>query len=584
MGPDEPSRELNPGRPSIGVAFLLMILPGGLFGAHLGLLLFFLNPEVPLTPGRLLQAASAGAVAGGLFTGVLGLALARRRERLRRRLPWGLTIALVLVAVLYSSHASHYAFYLPPRINDQLLRTTAWLILATLICFYTALLHRVGRRPYGWRSRTAFWLLCLGSLLAAYNRRAAFTPLLVEALPVPPDSAVERPHLVVVGVDTLSLDTVLPLAEEGVLPFFSAALAEGAYGPLRSFRPSRHQALWTTLGTGQFPYRHGLVGAPSYWSPWFGSDTELRLLPAGLGFQRWALGSARTEGENPARHLRSLPLTELLARLGVSTGSVGWPASTPRDAPLLWEVSDRFFLDQDTAEVAPRDWAARARLFQVAAEEVEPHWTDALGPAPSAPLLAALQADQWRIGLVSAFGREAPPHALFVHLTGLERLSAAYFSDFAAGRLASPPSSAATIAAAELGAYHRYLAEALAELWRQTPPPRLFVIVSASGPPAPGATEAAWRLVFGGPPLGGAVRRAPDGALFLLGDHIRPGTLLTGARGVDVMPTLLYGLDLPVARDLDGRVLTEAFRPEYLEAHPLAFVPTYGGLRPPTSP
>lgn len=586
-------------RTSSGVTPLFAVglaaLPGAVFGGHLGLLLFFLNPEVPLTAGRLLTATAAGALASGCFAAGIGLLF--RHRRWRRLLPWGLTVALALAAGLYSTHASHYAFYLPARINDQLLRTAAWLSLATLICFYTALLHSLGRRPYGWRSRAAFWLLTAGSFFAAYDRRSSYLPLAVEAMPVPIERGTPRPHLVVVGIDTLSLEAVLPLAEGGRLPFLSAALETGAYGPLRSLRPPRHRASWTTVATGQFPHRHGILGAPSSWSPWFGSATELRLLPAGLAFQRWGLIGARTEPESPARHLKGLPLPELLARLGVTTGSVGWPASSPRDAPLLWQVSDRFFSAPEAgesdaapgaasgaAEVAPRDLAARARLFAVSAEELDPRWTASAGTPPSEPLLAALRADQWRVGLTSALGREAPPRALFLHLPGLERLSRAFFADYAEGRLESPPSARAEAAARELGAHHRYLAAVLEELWLATPEPRLFVVVSASGPEVPGFVEHLWRRAFGGPPLGGAVGETPDGAVFLLGDSIRPGTLLTGARTVDVVPTLLYGLGLPVARDLDGRVLTEAFRPEFLAAHPLAFVPTYRGLDPRAAP
>ena len=59
---------------------------------------------------------------------------------------------------------------------------------------------------------------------------------------------------------------------------------------------------------------------------------------------------------------------------------------------------------------------------------------------------------------------------------------------------------------------------------------------------------------------------------------MRAGSLLPRARIVDVAPTLLYGMGLPVARDLDGRALTEAFTGEVLAAHPLNFVPSYEAL------
>jgi arylsulfatase A-like enzyme len=64
----------------------------------------------------------------------------------------------------------------------------------------------------------------------------------------------------------------------------------------------------------------------------------------------------------------------------------------------------------------------------------------------------------------------------------------------------------------------------------------------------------------------------------LLGDGIRPGSFLEKAELVDVVPTLLYALGFPIARDLDGQVLTPAFENSYLARHPLTFVPSYETL------
>jgi hypothetical protein len=67
----------------------------------------------------------------------------------------------------------------------------------------------------------------------------------------------------------------------------------------------------------------------------------------------------------------------------------------------------------------------------------------------------------------------------------------------------------------------------------------------------------------------------------LYGEGVRSGELLTGAQLVDVAPTLLYGLGVPVARDLDGRVLTTAYDRGFLARHPLTFLPSYETLTEP---
>ena len=47
---------------------------------------------------------------------------------------------------------------------------------------------------------------------------------------------------------------------------------------------------------------------------------------------------------------------------------------------------------------------------------------------------------------------------------------------------------------------------------------------------------------------------------------------------LDVAPTLLYLMGLPVARDMEGRVLTEILEPEFARQHPVTFIPSYESL------
>ncbi|MEM8997374.1 MAG: hypothetical protein AAGF23_21500, partial [Acidobacteriota bacterium] len=56
------------------------------------------------------------------------------------------------------------------------------------------------------------------------------------------------------------------------------------------------------------------------------------------------------------------------------------------------------------------------------------------------------------------------------------------------------------------------------------------------------------------------------------------------AQLVDLVPTLLYGLGFPVARDLDGLVLTGLFDTTFVARRPLSFVPSYETLTPPQKP
>jgi predicted AlkP superfamily phosphohydrolase/phosphomutase len=68
-----------------------------------------------------------------------------------------------------------------------------------------------------------------------------------------------------------------------------------------------------------------------------------------------------------------------------------------------------------------------------------------------------------------------------------------------------------------------------------------------------------------GPEWGGTHRKS--GVLIARGKALKPGAQIRGARLIDMAPTVLYLLGQKVPEDMDGRVLTEAFDPQYLQQH-----------------
>lgn len=56
---------------------------------------------------------------------------------------------------------------------------------------------------------------------------------------------------------------------------------------------------------------------------------------------------------------------------------------------------------------------------------------------------------------------------------------------------------------------------------------------------------------------------------------MRRGYRLQGATLLDIAPTLLHALGLPVGDDMDGRVLTRAFEPAWRERFPVRHVATW---------
>jgi predicted AlkP superfamily phosphohydrolase/phosphomutase len=61
----------------------------------------------------------------------------------------------------------------------------------------------------------------------------------------------------------------------------------------------------------------------------------------------------------------------------------------------------------------------------------------------------------------------------------------------------------------------------------------------------------------------------PDGIFIARCRGIQQGKVVQGARIIDIAPTVLYLMNIPIPDDMDGRVLTEIFDEPYLADHPV---------------
>lgn len=561
-----------------GPLWALNALPGFLAGVHLANLLFFLNPDLPFSVGTVTQAALVYGALLGTFSSLLLTPLTwGRGRRAQRLLPWLITFVLAAVAIADWVYASRFSYFLPPGIIRRMIKAALWLTLTSLIAFYTALLHTVQRRPYGWRSRYGLLVLAVASIYVMAERREAFKP---SVPPVPRSSAVEpgqRPKLLVVGLGGGSLDAVLPLARQGRLPFFSRLLEEGVYARPKSLTPVRGEALWTTLATSRLPYKHGIVSDTVYHASFLGGGIRFGLLP---NFSVWPFWRALHHPRLvDASFRRTLAIWDVLERLEFPSGVMGWPVTDPVSPSNAYAFSHRYFQGYFHAPMAqPRELAERGVLFQIDPEEIDPALLDDLGNRAPYPYLQALAGDLWRESLTMFMLDQQPgTRAVFLMLPGLAQVSRRNFGGFAAVQFSGIQREPYVEAAHLVTTYYRHLDQFLGQLWARESGATILAVVSAYGFEAPEGWRKLWAQLTGGPTRGRS-QRAPDGLFLMLGDGVRAGEFLEGVELVDIMPTLLYALGFPIARDLDGQVLTGAFSGAFLARHPLTVVPSYETL------
>ena len=571
-------------------AALAALLAALLAGLHVCGLIYFLNP--------LLGLSLRGFVEGTLRLSAIFLPISLlahwfgtrwKNVRVRRLLPWSLTVVLGAAALADWVHTSHYSFYLPPGINANLIRTALWLSLGTILIFYTALLHTVHHRRYGAKSLALLAVVIVASLFVVVARRASYRPVAPRPSPITRLAVSAAPTLLVVGIEGATLDLLLPLARQGRLPFFAALFDEGSYARLESFPPVRPIGLWGSLVSGKLPFRHALAGPTLIDAPWLGPAGELRLLPLGFSGLRLdrLLGTHRPVSRSDRK---ARTVWEIFDQLDRVSAVVGAPEPLLSLTSGRAQASDALFRGEATASPAlPLEFAGRVELLRgLGAGEVAPvnpglTTQDAGASAGAEPLLETIAAsrrqDRWRAAVTaSLLAESSPPAVLFLDLPGLLDVELLTLGGFHSAEMSGSRAEGDRRAAAELMNYMAFLDGTLADLWGKLPEPRLLAVVSAYGVAPPSGMSRVLSEIWRSRRTVGTLSGGPDGALLLRGDGVRRGEKLATARIVDLVPTLLYVARLPIARDFDGRVLTEAFEPALLQSLPLTFLPSYEDL------
>jgi predicted AlkP superfamily phosphohydrolase/phosphomutase len=126
-----------------------------------------------------------------------------------------------------------------------------------------------------------------------------------------------------------------------------------------------------------------------------------------------------------------------------------------------------------------------------------------------------------------------------------------------------------------LESHYRLMDDAIGRAIAALGPDDLLLVVSAYGMEPLSFGKRLLEQVIGDPELSGTHEAAPDGFLMAYGPSVAKARLLGRASVVDVTPTVLYFLGLPIGRDMDGYARTDLFQPSFTAERPIAFIPTY---------
>jgi len=517
---------------------------GGLAGALAEVLVLRLNPEVPSQPTTVLLLAVPWITWGSLVIGaplLLLLALAHRTARGSGTWDWWplpelAAVTFTVAAALFSTNADLHTDFLSGSGHRTIGQDAVTWLIGALLSITAGVWVRHLRRPPPLRIALALFILALPLVRLASQPSPPRSP--EERAPQPLGVAA-RP-LLVVGLEGLDANLLLAYTVGGRYPALGRIVQSGAWGSLESHPPFLRRSMWTTIATGTPPRGHGVSSRWAYRLP--GLAEPLRLLPWLPGGSRLILPWGLARREVPPPTLKP-PLWERLQASGSEAAVFGWPG--------LWR------------ELPPgADTPPIPAVSVLEAPDLEA-LRDTLAPFPAATpeLWQALESDLGRTaGARAALGKGVP--SVWLHLQTLT----------VARQELEPEDTLDAQAREAFGLVLEQVDDLLQSVLDGLPPDGLLAIVSPYGMEGPGAGERLLRLLGLGGAWRASTRSCPDGVLLLSGPGVAPSTRCFAAGPADVVPTLCYLLDLPVAQYMEGRVILEAIDPAYLARTPLRVV------------
>lgn len=574
------------------------VIAAGVASAYLTTLVLHLNPAIALDPGTLLPLGAVFAVAYGANITVAFYALIVARQILAvevlspgwlsvRLLSWLCTIAAGAGAAVMWLNLRGLGAFLDPVTRAHLV-TAASLVSVFAVVFLGIAFAHVGRRG-GRISAMILSLMIVASVAAPLMARGPARPTPIPARAVsppadPPPSTADA-HVRMLMLDGASLDVISPAIAAGHLPNLGRIFDKGAVLHMATLRPTQAEPVWSAVATGRYPMSNGIRSSVLYRAL---GGTPIQLLPDYCFMQALVALGFLSEEPQTATDLLARPIWSILSDRGETVGVIGWPLTQP--APVLngFAISDAFHrmaAADLSLDNSPAVWPG-GLLDVIRAAMQRPVTPDPISlvntmgaPQPSNDFdvgrdQAPIVADRVHLQLLNAL-ESIEPKFLAVRFPGIDAVGHRFL------RYADP-SAFGDVSESErqrygevLNQYYGFVDMLIGREMERLGSNDLLLVVSAFGmePLSPG--KRLLEILAGNGQMSGTHERAPDGFVLAFGNAVATGRP-PRASVVDLAPTILYFLGLPVGRDMDGFARIDLFTPAFTSDKPVTYIPSYG--------
>ena len=280
--------------------------------------------------------------------------------------------------------------------------------------------------------------------------------------------------------------------------------------------------------------------------------------------------------------LRTRALWSILSTHGFSVGAVGWPLTQPAPAVRGYVVSDTYLRLAGTPSGvvdSPAVYPSEVQEDVARAIENLSAETPPVVPASTAPLEdrheSAGRTDRTYDRIARELAELRQPQVTLTRYQSLDPIGH-YFLRYAmpsefGDALDDEHRALGTV----LEQHYKLIDDAIGRAIASLGPDDVMLVVSGFGMEPMGLWKRLVERVIGDPDVNGTHDAAPDGFVMAYGASVARGRLPTRASVVDVTPTILYFLGLPIGRDMDGYARTDLFQRAFTDERPITFIPTY---------
>jgi hypothetical protein len=567
---------------------------GGVLGAaYLAVLVLQLNPQVPIVSITAARWFVTLIAFYGLYLSAAVYLLILVREVLASRplqpawfsvrlAGWVSAFYAVAAAIITWRNLRGFLSVLNASDVERMRQgAAATTIFAIVLVAVVLLRYSFGRQG----SRTA------AALLLASMALSVAVPLWLRGpgdLPVPPARPIAQPmplattppRVRIILLDGAWLDFIRQRVAVGQLPYFGRLLERGAAIDLATIKPTQAEPVWAAAATGKYPPKDGIRSNAIYRVRADDAD-PVDLLPdycfaAALHYQSFI-----TEEPVTSFSLRARPLWEIVGDYGVVSGIVGWPLTHPVRPSPGYVVSDYF----DEAVSEPLRLANAEAAYPTTAADIARDVFDRYQPRPWHEILPSFgPAEPRPSGFLQARWDPAYAQAAVeleqkfatrltaVRYEGLDIFGHTYLGDAQpelfgeSGRDDAPRSV--------LDRYYAYIDTEIGKVMGQLQQDDLLLVMSGFGMEQESISKRLLARLLDWPVRSGSHERAPDGFLLAYGSNVSRGVFPRGSI-VDLAPTVLYYLGLPVGRDMDGFARTDLFARTYTIEHSVSYIATH---------